>query len=100
VKLKRVDFGRDLAPTWRHWCSGCQQNHVIYTDPRAQGNGHHWRFNGDLERPTFEPSINIVGQCHYFIRDGQIQYCGDSKHHLAGQTVELPDLAAVGEDWE
>lgn len=75
-------------------------NHVIYTDPGAQPNGHFWRFSGDEQAPTFEPSINIVGQCHYFVRAGRIEYCGDSKHELAGQTVDLPDLATIGEDWD
>lgn len=100
MKIKQVDMGGNLAPSWRHWRPGCQMNHVIYTDPKAQPNGHHWRFNGDLDAPTFEPSINIVGQCHYFIRAGKIEFCGDSKHALAGQTVDLPDLVTQGEDWD
>ena len=29
--------------------------------------------------------------CHSFVTDGRIQFLTDSKHHLAGQTVELPD---------
>jgi hypothetical protein len=29
--------------------------------------------------------------CHYFLRDGQIEFCGDSIHALAGQRVQLPD---------
>lgn len=28
--------------------------------------------------------------CHSFVRDGMIQFLGDSTHHLAGQTVPLP----------
>jgi hypothetical protein len=75
-------------------------NHVIHTDRRAQPNGHTWEFDGNEQAPTFSPSVHIVGQCHYFIRAGRIEFCGDSKHHLAGKTVELPDLAAVGEDWD
>lgn len=85
---------------WRHWCPGCQMNHVIYTDPAAQANGHCWRFDGDLDAPSFEPSINIVGRCHYFVRKGRIEYCSDSTHALAGQIVDLPDLKPLGEDWE
>jgi hypothetical protein len=30
--------------------------------------------------------------CHFFLRDGKLEYCGDSTHALAGQTVDLPDL--------
>lgn len=55
-----------------------------------------WSFDGNVEAPTFSPSINLVGQCHYFIRAGRIEFCTDSKHELAGQTVPLPDIP----DWE
>lgn len=98
MKVKQVAGPSGKVLGWRHWCPGCKMNHVIYTDPGAQSNGHHWRFNGDAESPTFHPSINIVGQCHYFVQTGRIEYCGDSKHALAGQTVDLPDLQSVGED--
>lgn len=98
MKLKQVTIGGDLAPAWRHWCPGCKMNHVIYIDPRSQPNGHHWTFDGNLDAPTFSRSINIVGQCHYFIRRGQIEFCADSKHELAGKTVPLPDLP-VCEYW-
>lgn len=74
-----------------HWCQGCDQLHFINTE-HPNHLGAIWQFDGNVERPTFSPSINIVGQCHYFIRDGRIEYCGDSKHQLAGQTVELCDI--------
>jgi hypothetical protein len=77
-----------------------------------------WSFNGDVDRPTFSPSVRITGKkivrdelgewtgewvrdasgntiddcCHYFLTDGALQFCGDSLHHLAGQTVPLPEL--------
>ena len=75
-------------------------NHVIYTRPDVQPNGHFWTFDGNEESPTFAPSINIVGRCHYHIRAGRIEFCGDSKHALAGKTVNLPDLKVLGEDWD
>lgn len=68
-----------------------------------------WTFNENYERPTFSPSVLISIDddedehgnelpapvrrtlCHYFITDGQIVFCGDSQHHLSGQTVPLPD---------
>lgn len=28
--------------------------------------------------------------CHYFLRNGQIQYLGDCTHAMRGQTVPLP----------
>jgi len=50
-----------------------------------------WTWNKDRERPTVSPSINVIGHCHSFVRDGQIQFLADSKHDLAGKTVPLPD---------
>jgi hypothetical protein len=74
-----------------------------------------WGFNGDFDKPTFTPSLRVQytqpitdderdrimnGEkinkpkvvCHSFIRDGQIQYCNDSTHHMAGQTAELLEV--------
>ena len=54
-----------------------------------------WGFNGDLERPTFTPSVLwTTGHdiCHSFVRDGRIQFLPDCTHALASQTVELPEI--------
>lgn len=103
MKLKQVGYSDPtIAPAWRHWCPGCKGMHVIPTDARAQQNGHKWTFNGDMERPTFSPSINLVGQCHYFIRNGMIEFCSDSKHELAGHTVQMVELESLRreDDWD
>lgn len=82
------------------YCSGCKQSHLIPS---------RWRFNGSLEKPTFSPSLlirylkvvldegdNEIAQidytCHSFIVDGKWQYCSDSTHALAGQTVQMEDV--------
>lgn len=59
-----------------------------------------------MERPTFSPSLRVYhpkhtnerGEevpertlCHLFLRDGVLEFCGDSPHKLAGQHVQLPD---------
>lgn len=77
---------------WLWWCPGCQHPHQC--DKR-------WKFNGNLERPTFEPSILVTdnfsaedggpGRCHSFVRDGKIEYLGDCTHSFKGLTIELPD---------
>ena len=56
-----------------------------------------WAWNGDMERPTFTPSLLVNKNhpevtCHLFLTDGMIQYCGDSHHALKGQTIPLPEL--------
>jgi hypothetical protein len=73
-------------------CPGCKHNHHIPPEE--------WNWNGDTEKPTLSPSVlhyyELDGQrvttCHYFIREGKIQYCGDCQHELAGKTVDLPDF--------
>lgn len=87
-------------------CPACDTMHFYYTD-EYEHPGPKWEFNGDVENPTFSPSLlrstsiprneaekeNPVWypQCHLFVIDGQIQYCSDSPHALAGQTIPIPD---------
>lgn len=96
------------------WCPGCDDTHQIHTNENG------WGSNGDLERPTFTPSVLVraiqwdveehpretfkrraerhagvpAGEhtiCHSFVTDGRIQFLTDSTHALAGQTVDLPE---------
>jgi hypothetical protein len=79
-----------------HWCPGCEEKHVL---PWKRGG---WTFNGNMERPTFTPSFlhqwRRMGadgvtpedaRCHYILTDGVLNFCGDSKHALAGKSVPL-----------
>ncbi len=93
-------------------CPGCGEAH----GPRVAGGPGRplWKWNGDRDRPTLEPSILVRGTvritdaerdrilsgetivptplvCHSFVRDGRIQFLGDCTHALAGQTVDLPE---------
>lgn len=93
------------------FCPGCDGVHAV---------NHTWYFNGDVEKPTFSPSILVNGTkeitddectsimrgekikpipnvCHSFITDGNIQFLSDCTHKLAGQTVKLPDWDLVSE---
>ena len=77
-----------------HACPGCKSRHLIPDWQRAQ-----WEFNGDFNNPTLWPSVRHswklpTGErvCHYFIKDGKIEYCSDSFHVLAGKTVDLPEI--------
>lgn len=87
-------------PDYIFICPGCGIGHGVWVNgPHA--NGSKWDFNGDLERPTINPSLLVRGYneelgsdyvCHSFIKDGMIQFLGDCTHELAGQTVPLKDL--------
>jgi hypothetical protein len=82
-------------------CPGCKLSHAPYIRPHKSFNGSSWEFNGNMDKPTFEPSIlaQIVPTditkppmvCHSFVKDGMIQFLDDCTHQLAGQTVEIPD---------
>lgn len=91
------------------WCPGCVHVHGIVVEAPNS-----WTWNGDLRRPTISPSILVhphktlvdstlegdalvapenvttTPLCHSFVREGRIEYLGDSTHELAGQTVDLP----------
>jgi len=100
--LRRTNAGH------AHWCPACRCAHVV---PFG------WSFDGDAARPTFSPSVKITDvarrdteegwewgvdadgkpipvTCHYILRAGRIEFCGDSSHELAGRTVDLPPLPA------
>lgn len=56
-----------------------------------------WTFNGDMDRPTFSPSMllypnAIHGREHFFVRDGKIEYLQDCDHPMAGMTVDMVDV--------
>lgn len=86
---------REHRRGYAHVCPGCDEEHYIQT---GEGPGPAWTFNGDLEKPTFTPSVRHTSAapkgdrcCHYFITNGNIPFCGDCTHELAGKTVPLPE---------
>lgn len=97
------DEGVHQYNQWFWWCPGCDMAHSFADGEKG------WTFNGNLEKPTVQPSIMTwpVGRggvhdaahpgCHVFITDGMIHYLGDCFHTLKGQTVPmvaLPDWLA------
>lgn len=82
-----------------HWCPGCEEIHGVEVDP---ANSPVWTWNGDFTKPTYSPSVlhfttdpdgsNRRTLCHYFIKDGNIEFCGDCPHALAGTIVPLPSI--------
>lgn len=74
-------------------CPGCGCSHWFKTEGKPK-----WTWNNDFEKPTINPSIlvrsgNEKGQtvCHFFVKDGTIQYLGDCTHELKGQIVVMVD---------
>lgn len=59
-----------------------------------------WDWNGDLVKPTLSPSIRAVGvcypgDCHFFMRDGYLEFCGDSGHDMKGQKVKMEPVGEL-----
>ncbi|MFN3464728.1 MAG: DUF6527 family protein [Terricaulis sp.] len=90
--LRAVDFG-DGRRGFMYWCPACDGAHRVCTE----GGEPRWTFNGNVDRPTFGPSVKVTGGargsdhvCHHFVEDGIIRYCSDSTHALAGQSIDMP----------
>lgn len=93
-----------VADQLSYWCQGCKSVHSVRIEgPNA------WEWNGDVEKPTFKPSVLVTRpgnpkaseefkeyrqdrRCHTFITDGMVQFLSDCTHALAGQTLPLPEL--------
>lgn len=80
-------------------CRGCKLGHAVHIKPHKNDLGASWTFDGNLDAPTFSPSIlskveapHKMMICHLFVRGGRIEYLGDCTHELAGQTVEMEDI--------
>jgi hypothetical protein len=79
------------------YCPGCECAHRVITVPGFQS-GARWGFNGDMERPTFTPSIKVQfgpdgkNICHMFIKDGRLQFLTDCTHKYHGHTIPMVDM--------
>lgn len=77
-----------------YWCQGCDGCHVIMT---GEGPGPRWGWDGNVDAPTFTPSVRVTGGgsdkscCHTFVNAGMVQFLSDCTHKFAGQTLPLPD---------
>lgn len=91
---------RRVGAQLRWFCPACLAPHGISTLS--------WEWDGNTEAPTISPSVLVTyngpdgdvpgrppSRCHCFVRAGQVEFCGDSSHDLAGETVPLPDLPEV-----
>ena len=81
--------------TWL--CPGCGEMHSVPIGGHPRTN---WKWNGDLEKPTFSPSVRVrwsndgdhdrlANICHFFIRAGVADFCGDCTHEHAGKKLEV-----------
>lgn len=96
-KVSSLESRKGQTIGYLFFCPGCGHNHVFYVlPPNEDGTGPVWKFNGDLARPSFEPSLLMrwtgpqgESVCHIFVRNGEIQFLPDCTHQLAGKVVPL-----------
>lgn len=98
----QVEGNKESVPSDFHlafWCPGCKCLHSYYVLPeRNPETNAGWNFNGDMEKPSFTPSLLYSGktypgrQCHLYVTEGKIHYCGDCDHELSGKVVDMVDL--------
>lgn len=93
-RLSRILATTEEGSLWFE-CPGCKLVHRVM---HGTGPEPRWGWNGDIEKPTFTPSVLVRYRwadgdriCHSFVTDGRIQFLGDCTHALAGQTVALAD---------
>lgn len=88
-------LGSDRGLTLMYECPGCGGPHMVEIEKPNRW-GSKWSWNGDVHAPTFHPSVNVASgnpalQCHHFVVDGKINFCGDCHHDLKGaQEVLIP----------
>lgn len=108
AKVKDIGNGN-----YSFYCPGCEFEHVYWTNNPGRPE---WQFNGDLNNPSFTPSLlnrsgkyvpgwkphaedwtqeqidNASIQCHLYVTNGAINYCGDCSHAYSGkQGVEMKE---------
>lgn len=83
------------------FCPGCDNLHLLYVvNPKGRPC---WTFNGNLEAPSFQPSLLNNGPghkyhdpampvCHLYVEAGNIKYLDDCTHALAGEIVPMVEL--------
>lgn len=103
--LRRVSAPDGGVVGYVFLCPGCSKPHMYRTKRMATESPTLpvWQFDGNEDLPTFTPSLLVhevlkpdgsvyQPRCHLFLTAGKIQFCGDSKHALAGQVVDLPEF--------
>lgn len=92
------------TPTgWMIRCAG--HTNGWHEFPKVGRPGASWTFSGNLEKPTFSPSMNEgvnlkssphhqadvpESRCHFTVTDGKIEYHGDCTHALRGKMDLFP----------
>ncbi|MDQ9986139.1 DUF6527 family protein, partial [Acinetobacter baumannii] len=77
--MTQVETVTKLTPYLEYWssgiymfkCPGCKYLHPFHVKEGTHHNGSTWDFNGDIDKPTFTPSLLVndhhpASRCHLF----------------------------------
>lgn len=72
-------------------CAACRSGHVVAIEGTKMPNGTSWKWNGDLEKPTLEPSVKYPGPpvCHFRLING-VQHFSDDTEFAAFRDKAVP----------
>lgn len=93
LRVTNTSTPRGRFPDYIFWCPGCKCGHGVWVSEPNSG-GHRWTFNGDMERPTFQPSLLLEGsetraRCHLFVTAGMLEFLGDCGHEFRGKRIPM-----------
>lgn len=88
LKVRKLN---DQTTMYVFWCPGCQETHSYVVGPESQDSGPRWKFNGDMEKPSFLPSLKYP-KCHLWVDNGIIDYGWDCKHRFRGKKIPLQEF--------
>lgn len=94
--IRRMDAGHIAFR-----CPACERMHIVRLR-QAHRDGHTWEWNNSHSKPTLTPSVHVnppganhdpvSHTCHFYLREGVMEYLPDCTHAMAGQRVPLPKM--------
>lgn len=103
MKIVRREFksdGHHIA-AYFVYCPACERAHRLIVENEADPS-HVWQFDGDMEYPTFTPSLLVESGpmrpgepnhiCHSYMRNGVWRFLGDCTHSLANHKTPMVDF--------
>ena len=100
MKIKMIKlYHGDHVIGYGYFCPACKYRHWTRILDSDNEGYTIWDFNGDIDNPTFSPSVKHTTEygephrpdkiCHYYIINSEIRYETDCTHELAGQTIPM-----------
>jgi hypothetical protein len=96
LRSVRRDDGVTYEMLWL-WCPGCDCAHAITVRADEGFKGPVWKWDGNIDAPTVEPSIHCNANdpetsCHSFVRSGMIELLDDCGFHKLRGRHPLADV--------